>query len=624
MPIPARNPLPALAAVVLGFALGGIRLPGADTHCAAISSFADGQSPTREIFVVPSGNDTNGDGSRSRPFRTLARATNGIRPGDALRLLPGTYPAGGVLQGLTGTSNAPIWIGGIDGEARPVFSGGSQAFQLVRARFLVVQNIEVERTTQNGINCDDGGDYGNSNATRNVVLRNLTFRDIGSGGNQDGLKLSGVNDYLVVDCTFVRGSAGGSGIDHVGCHQGLIVRCEFSDMGSNSIQCKGGSENIEIRQCRFNNGGQRAINIGGSTGFEFFRPPLSPSQPNAEARNIRVFANLFVGAEAPVAFVGAVNSVVAHNTLVEPGRWVMRILQETTSSGSILFLPCSSNRFVNNLVWFDRSRLSTFVNSGPNTLPGTFLFANNLWYAFDRPNQSQPSLPSPETGGLVGRHPLFKDPAARDYSIATNSPAAAKALPPLVVTTDLAGARYADPASIGAFEANPPPPSNHRTDTDGDGLSDDWEERYGLDPADPVDATQDPDGDLLDNLGEFLAGTHPQDATSTLRVRLAKIDAGSLLIAVSAVIGRYYQLETRDPLSPEPWTPLATTAATGDIVEFQQPMPTPSHARWFRVRVEQPTLRSQFTSQPASPTGTLSMELTDSRTDIFISSSLSD
>ncbi|MCK6499943.1 MAG: right-handed parallel beta-helix repeat-containing protein, partial [Nitrospira sp.] len=346
------------------FCIGGLpcRTPArqVDTSCSPIPTFADGQAPVREIFVQASGSDSSGDGSRTRPFRTLSRAASGVRPGDAIRLLPGMQVSGAVLQGLTGTSNAPIWIGGIEGEPRPLFSGGSQALHLIRCRYLVLENIEVERSSQNGINVDDGGDYRNADASRHLVFRNLTIRDIGSGGNQDCLKLSGVNDYHVLDCTFLRGSAGGSGIDHVGCHQGLIARCTFTDMGSNAIQCKGGSEDIEIRQCRFINGGQRAINLGGSTGFEFFRPPLSTTEANAEARNIRVFANLFVGADAPIAFVGAVNSVAANNTVVEPARWVMRILQETTSSGAIRFLPCSSNRFLNNVVWIQRSRLSTF------------------------------------------------------------------------------------------------------------------------------------------------------------------------------------------------------------------------------------------------------------------------
>jgi hypothetical protein len=45
------------------------------------------------------------------------------------------------------------------------------------------------------------------------------------------------------------------------------------------------------------------------------------------------------------------------------------------------------------------------------------------------------------------------------------------------------------------------------SDSDSDGIPDDWEVQFGLDPATPNDALSDPDADGLNNLGEFLAGT---------------------------------------------------------------------------------------------------------------------
>ncbi len=46
-------------------------------------------------------------------------------------------------------------------------------------------------------------------------------------------------------------------------------------------------------------------------------------------------------------------------------------------------------------------------------------------------------------------------------------------------------------------------------DSDGDGMPDDWEKRYGLNPRDPSDANLDKDGDGYTNIEEYLNGTDP-------------------------------------------------------------------------------------------------------------------
>jgi hypothetical protein len=415
-----------------------------------------------------------------------------------------------------------------------------------------------------------------------VLFRNLSIHDIGTGGNQDGLKLSGLYDYAVLDCEFARLSAGGSGIDHVGCHRGLIARCTFTNAGSNAIQCKGGSADLEIRWNRIFNGGARAINIGGSTGFEYFRPPLSTSAPNAESRNIRVIANLFQGADTPVAFVGTVNSLVANNTIVQPTRWLFRILQETTSSGGYTFLPCGQNEFVNNLVYFDRSQISTYVNIGANTDAASFGFANNLWYAFNQPSQSKPALPSAETNGVYGLNPLFTDAAGGDFSVPTNSPATSNGQRLPRVWADLLEHCYATQPTIGALESKPPPPD--RVDADGDLMPDLWEANNGLDRDDPNDATLDADQDGLANIGEYLAGTDPYDATSFFALLLPQTDGDGFSFRYPTVTGRVYHVESRGLDLASIWSETGSTNGTGEELVFRQPMLS-GDGRLFRVKV---------------------------------------
>ena len=51
-------------------------------------------------------------------------------------------------------------------------------------------------------------------------------------------------------------------------------------------------------------------------------------------------------------------------------------------------------------------------------------------------------------------------------------------------------------------------------DADHDGMPNDWEKKYGLNPDNAADAALDADGDSFTNLEEFQAGTDPKDKTS--------------------------------------------------------------------------------------------------------------
>lgn len=49
-----------------------------------------------------------------------------------------------------------------------------------------------------------------------------------------------------------------------------------------------------------------------------------------------------------------------------------------------------------------------------------------------------------------------------------------------------------------------------RIDSDGDGMPDEWELRFGLNPCDSADAARDSDGDGMENIDEFQLGRNPR------------------------------------------------------------------------------------------------------------------
>jgi hypothetical protein len=334
-----------------------------------------------------------------RDAKELRDELRGAQPGATIRLAPGNYGSGIGVKDLNGTKDKPIVITGADARNRPLFAGGNEAIHFINCNYITLRDIKVSGCSGNGINADDGGSF--DTPSRGMVFENVTIENVGPTGNRDGLKLSGLDYFVVRNCRI--SGWGGSAIDMVGCHDGVIERCQFlGKQGfsqSTGIQTKGGSENIMIKQNFFKNAGGRAVNIGGSTGLQYFRPTLR----DYEAKAIEVAGNHFVGSMAPVAYVTSIKCLVRQNTIINPEKWVMRILQEQPTDK---FQPCQQGVFEANLVVFDR-RVRTFVNIGPNTKPETFVFRRNAWFCSD--GNRRPSLPAKEVDGVYQIDPKLQN-----------------------------------------------------------------------------------------------------------------------------------------------------------------------------------------------------------------------
>ena len=121
---------------------------------------------------------------------------------------------------------------------------GRQQHSIFWCKVCVHRWIVISGQTGNGMNLDDGGSY--ESPSNHIRIKNCVFENINATGNNDLLKLSGIDSFWVSHCVFTNGAAGGSGIDMVGCHFGTIEDCSFSQLGSNSIQAKGGSADLMI------------------------------------------------------------------------------------------------------------------------------------------------------------------------------------------------------------------------------------------------------------------------------------------------------------------------------------------------------------------------------------------
>ena len=119
-------------------------------------------------------------------------------------------------------------------------------------------------------------------------------------------------------------------------------------------------------------------------------------------------------------------------------------------------------------------------------------------------------------------------------------------------------------------------------DSDGDGIPDNWETSYNLNPGSGSDRNLDSDGDGLSNYQEYLAGTDPTNALSTLKITLSGVP-GLPVVTFPAISNKTYTVQFKDNLNVASWQRLADIAArTNNRVEIV-PDPAAGTNRFYRV-----------------------------------------
>lgn len=360
-----------------------------------------------------------GDEIRVDNREGLVSAMRNAQPGTTILIAAGTYRGGISHAKMAGTNGRPIVIAGADPAKPPIFEGGASGLRFTSPQHLELRDLVIEAASGNGLNIDDSGSA--DTPAQHLVLRNIVVRNIGPRGNSDGIKLSGVRDFRIENCRIEHWGHSGSAIDMVGCANGVVLECKFVDArgdSANGVQTKGGSSNIAIQRCRFENAGGRAVNAGGSTGLDYFRP----RDATYEAKDITVEDCEFIGGMSAVSFVGVDGAVVRHNTIYQPRRWPFRILQENTDAR---FVASRNGKVESNVIAFRSDEVREVVNIGGQTAPDTFAFSGNAWTCLDRPQDTRRlvRLPVAEQQGTYGDAPKFKDPLQGDVRIPDRKPA---------------------------------------------------------------------------------------------------------------------------------------------------------------------------------------------------------
>jgi predicted phosphodiesterase len=320
--------------------------------------------------------------------------------------------------------------------------------------------------------------------------------------------------------------------------------------------------------------------------------------------------NIFLFVESPRQ-TGVSNMVGVGNGTIDPadqGADGLDCLENLTftnfvpSIGCILGDELGDRATTNN---FARAALALNIGQGVFRLNGDLTaIASARMQQFNRSPETGPvandsnadfievSIPFAELGGLQPGDVIKAAALAAGPEFdATNQ---TRQLDTAVLGASLEGSGLA-PVSLGAVRVRLAFPPN--LDTDGDGLLDNWEIAFDLNPNSSNGqhgAGGDPDNDGHSNAQEQMAGTDPRDGNSVLRLSLTPVDAAFYRIGWQAVPGKRYQLEYADgdiaqfnalPGANWPRMALAPLEVYEDDVSMSTP---PQSLRAYRVRLVEP------------------------------------
>ena len=311
-------------------------------------------------------------------------------PGDTIRIMPGSYNSRLYVSGVNGLPGSMIKVIAHDPANRPVFtSDGAACFTLSNSSYITVDGIIAEHggtATQGSNNIE----FPNSN---HMIIKNSVSRYIDHNGNSDAYKFTSSNNILMYNCVAQNWADGGSGVDIMNNHNSLFMRNTITfptmpaNQAANGFQPKGNDAyQSGFYKNTFEDGSSRAQQFGGSGGSSGW-----------EAYDMVAMGSTFHLGEAAVAYVSSTDCVFDYNTIVDPEKWVMRILKEGGP------YQTANNTFRRNLIYY--GNVSSVQNIGANTLPATFDYAENYWYKWTNPGGSIPSLPGGETDPAGGVDP---------------------------------------------------------------------------------------------------------------------------------------------------------------------------------------------------------------------------
>ena len=294
------------------------------------AALAHGHSNAATWHVSTAGDDSRGDGSAQRPFRTLGRVLNtsdGVaNAGDTL-----------VLAGPKGNNRydecdvrlrVPLTIRSAPGERAHIHCDPAEPDTVTihidpEASGSVLSNLEISGGHYYGVMLQTNwyqGDTDGLTGASDVVLEDLLIHNTG----RDGIKITPKSNRATIrrveiHSTGRRDGGNADGIDNVNGDGMLVEDSYIHDVATTGLYFKGGARDVVIQRNRIENTGDAGILVGFDTSVDFFDLEANPGYHEAIrgiVRNNLVRNTRYAG----IGLYASKDTVVANNTIIGAAR----------------------------------------------------------------------------------------------------------------------------------------------------------------------------------------------------------------------------------------------------------------------------------------------------------------
>lgn len=458
------------------------------------SGFAcDEPNPTlRTWFVAVNGSDTN-DGSLDKPFKTIQKAVDSAKPGDAVEFRAGTHESREIkirTCNLTLRSYPGEWatikavtnvedITSVLWYREPTIVGG------------LIENLEIVGGYLYGIKLENNWETSEPvrRSVSNLTIRNCRIHDTG----RDCIKIvPGCANIKVLNCEIYRSGIGpanltaqnAEGIDNVNGPNMVVRNCYFHNIATTGLYAKGGAKNCIIENNLIINCGDMGITAGNTdTDEEWFD---KDNKDYTESFDIIIRNNIIVGAKwGGIGLFAAVRPQVVNNTFVNVASdtygalYISRGETYVGSSGALRTPPCRDVVVLNNIFVQtpsgDRPMIRIRYNEDDKaeSLTGSNSRIDyNRYYRSDKPatyenrQLGELSFTQWKTATNFDAHSTEGDPKLDgQFHLLTGSPCLKRGLSVSIIATDYDGGSRSGSPDLGADEAGgiplpvPPPAS---------------------------------------------------------------------------------------------------------------------------------------------------------------------